>query len=252
MQNVVFDILNGLLTPLLNGIFTSLAQQTHGTDDETEHADLRKEFLTFILVIINNSLGQVLVSDGMDPVPPETTYRLTYRLANRENFDTVLQGIVHYAREMSDPSTQKIAFSLISKLSYVFGPSTPTDHRKTAQLLMGNNPPQEQPIAGFESIMLDRFAMLCWEVPYRERFNPKDAGGRAVLGEIGSLHKMLYVKLGEQYLQRLRGSVFPAINVQRGQEEFLNALQRMEVKDFKNFLQVQWTTVWSEHLGTIA
>lgn len=64
LQNVVFEILNGLITPLLQGVFASLGEPTAGTDDEVELAELRKEFLTFILVIVNNDLGQVLVSPG--------------------------------------------------------------------------------------------------------------------------------------------------------------------------------------------
>ncbi|TGZ82397.1 Exportin-T [Ascodesmis nigricans] len=219
-KNVVYDILNGLLTPLLQGVFASLGEPTTGTDDEVELADLRKEFLSFILVIINNDLGQVLVSEE-----------------NRDNFDTVIKGIEHYVREERDPATQKIAVNVLTKLSFVFGPSTPQGNKKAAQGLCGVNWPQERPVPGFESLMTERFAMLCWEVPYMKGFNPKDAQGRGVLGEIGALQKMLYLKLGENYLSILKGQILPAIGLQAGADDFCRALQGMEAKDFKAYLQ---------------
>ena len=53
-----------MLTPLLNKIFSSLGEETNGTDDEIQLADLRKGYLNFLLVVLNNDLGLVLVSDG--------------------------------------------------------------------------------------------------------------------------------------------------------------------------------------------
>lgn len=52
------------MTPLLGRIFASLAEETTGTDDALELADLRKEYLSFLLCVLNNDLGNVLVSEG--------------------------------------------------------------------------------------------------------------------------------------------------------------------------------------------
>ena len=78
-------------------------------------------------------------------------------------------------------------------------------------------------------------------------FNPKDAQGRGVLGEIGALQKMLYLKLGDAYLIGLKERILPAIGLQAGADEFCGALQRMEAKEFKNFLQV---TIRSSQLAS--
>lgn len=164
---------------------------------------------------------------------------LTLIAENRDNFDTVIKGIEHYVREERDPATQKIAVNVLTKLSFVFGPSTPQGNKKAAQGLCGVNWPQERPVPGFESLMTERFAMLCWEVPYMKGFNPKDAQGRGVLGEIGALQKMLYLKLGENYLSILKGQILPAIGLQAGADDFCRALQGMEAKDFKAYLQVR-------------
>jgi exportin-T len=57
-------MLNELLTPLLQRIFSSLSEPVAGTDDELNLNELKKEFLNFVLVVLNNDLGQVLVSEG--------------------------------------------------------------------------------------------------------------------------------------------------------------------------------------------
>lgn len=124
-------------------------------------------------------------------------------------------------------------------MSFVFGPSTAGKQVSKANAgLAGVNAPQEQPLAGFEGLMNERFSLLCWEIPYTGGFNPKDAQSRIVLGEVATLQKMLYLKLGEAFCESLKGNIFPQIGVGRGAEEYCDALRRMEVKEFKSFFQV--------------
>ena len=60
----IFDILNSLLTPFLQRVFSGIAEPTSGTDDEIQLAELKRAYLGFLLVILNNDLGPVLVSRG--------------------------------------------------------------------------------------------------------------------------------------------------------------------------------------------
>lgn len=55
-------ILDVVLTPLLQRVFERLAETPSGTDDELQLEDLRKEFLSFILCILNNDLAAAFVS----------------------------------------------------------------------------------------------------------------------------------------------------------------------------------------------
>jgi exportin-T len=212
-----------LFTPLLQRIFISLSEPITGTDDQVQLTDLRKEFLNFILIILNNDLCSVLVSE-----------------TNRAQFDNMLRAIEHYAKETSDPSTEKIAFNLISKMSFVFGPlaTLPAQGPKSTIGIAGANPPQQQPLQGFEALMNQRFSLLCWEVPKQQGFNIKDAQSKIVLGEVAQLQKMLYFKLGETFIEGLRAGVFPQMGVNRGVEEYCNAVRSMEGKEFKGFFQV--------------
>ena len=61
----IFDILNTLLTPFLQRVFSGISEPIAGTDDQIQHAELKQKYLNFLLVILNNDLGSVLVSGGM-------------------------------------------------------------------------------------------------------------------------------------------------------------------------------------------
>ena len=166
----MLEMLNELLSPLLQRVFVSLSEPVTGTDDQIQLKELRREFLTFILFILNHDLGQVLVSE-----------------ANRDHFQTILEAVEHYAKEISDPITEKVAFNLLTKMTFVFGPSTSGQVITKANAgLAGAAPPQEQPLPGFDNLMT-RFSQLCWEIPYTPGFNPKDAQVKNVLGEISPL-----------------------------------------------------------------
>lgn len=60
----IAGVLDTLLTPLLQRIFTTLAVVPTGTDDEIQLAELRREYLNLILALLGHGLGSVLVSNG--------------------------------------------------------------------------------------------------------------------------------------------------------------------------------------------
>lgn len=60
----ISPILDAVLTPLFQRVFERLTEPPSGTDDEIQLEDLRKEFLNFVLVILNNDLAGVFVSTG--------------------------------------------------------------------------------------------------------------------------------------------------------------------------------------------
>ncbi|KAI8937784.1 pre-tRNA nuclear export protein, variant 2 [Plenodomus lindquistii] len=64
----IAGILDTVMTPVLQRIFTALAVTPSGTDDEIQLAELRREYLNFIIVVLNQGLGSVLVSNGKYPL----------------------------------------------------------------------------------------------------------------------------------------------------------------------------------------
>ena len=63
-KSEILDILNTLLTPLLQRVFTGINETAQGTDDEIQLAELKREYLNLLLVILNNDLGSVFLSEG--------------------------------------------------------------------------------------------------------------------------------------------------------------------------------------------
>jgi exportin-T len=58
----IYTILDTLLTPFLQRVFAGIADPTTGTDDEIQLAELKREYLNFLLVILSNDLGSVIIS----------------------------------------------------------------------------------------------------------------------------------------------------------------------------------------------
>jgi exportin-T len=63
-KSEISGILDTVMTPVLQRIFTALAVTPSGTDDEIQLAELRREYLNFIVVVLNHGLGSVFVSNG--------------------------------------------------------------------------------------------------------------------------------------------------------------------------------------------
>ena len=61
----IFEILNTLLTPFLQRVFAGIGEAATGTDDEIQLAELKREYLAFLSVVVNNDLESVFVSEGM-------------------------------------------------------------------------------------------------------------------------------------------------------------------------------------------
>ena len=60
----IYGILDSLLTPFLQRVFAGLAEPISGTDDEIQLVELKREYLNFLLIVLSNDLGAVLVSSG--------------------------------------------------------------------------------------------------------------------------------------------------------------------------------------------
>ena len=58
----IYSILDALLTPFLQRVFGGMSEPSTGTDDEIQLAELKREYLSFLLVILNNGLETVFVS----------------------------------------------------------------------------------------------------------------------------------------------------------------------------------------------
>ncbi|KAL9031146.1 MAG: hypothetical protein Q9196_000784 [Gyalolechia fulgens] len=205
----IYNILDTLLTPLLQRVFAGIAEPATGTDDEIQLAELKREYLCFLLVILNNNLEAVLVSE-----------------ANQAGFATVISTIEHLAKDASDFPTAKLAFTVLTRMVITWGgPDIQTG--------------SPQPILpGFDRFMMERFSPLCWTLPSQPNFDPKDAYGRQAMGEAAGLQKAIYSKTGEEYLSYLRNNELSGMGMDAGTvDEYLRALANTDAKAFKQYFQ---------------
>ena len=63
-KSEIYDVLNTLLSPFLQRVFAGIAEPVIGTDDEIQLTELKREYLGFLLVVLNNGLESVFVSEG--------------------------------------------------------------------------------------------------------------------------------------------------------------------------------------------
>lgn len=211
----IYEILNMLLTPLLQRIFEGLSQPVNGTDDDIQLGELRREYLHFIQIILSNDLGGVLVSE-----------------TNQAYFESLISSIITLARTIShgNMSTSRSAFGLLTRMTAVWGgPDVAT---------ISNNPtpPLGTPtplIPGFDQFVVDRFHPLCWEVLRDTQFNPSDAQTRQVMTEIVQLEQIIYTKTGDVLVNNLRSALFPSLGIDGA--EFLQYLST-DKKAFLNYL----------------
>ncbi|EEP77038.1 conserved hypothetical protein [Uncinocarpus reesii 1704] len=214
----IYGVLDTLLTPFLQRVFAGISEPTTGTDDEIQLAELKREYLNFLLMILNNDLGTVIISTANQPI-----------------FETVITTIEHFSKDVDDFPTAKMAFLVLSRMSNLWG---------GPDIIQAPNPangaaPSQPALPGFTQYMMTRFSPLCWALPMNASFNPKDAQAKQVLGEAATLQKKIYCKTGPEYVRWLRETELPGLGM--GPDlvnEYVGSLEMLDTKGFRNFFQV--------------
>ncbi|KAK9478720.1 armadillo-type protein [Lipomyces japonicus] len=102
-QAGIAEMLDQLLSPLLNRVFYSLSISAEGsTDDEIQQYDMMKSYMNFMMGVLNNGMGLVLTSD-----------------LNRQMFDSVIQSVAHYSSRSQDASFKKMGGSIYTRLEEI-------------------------------------------------------------------------------------------------------------------------------------
>ncbi|APA10228.1 hypothetical protein SS1G_07334 [Sclerotinia sclerotiorum 1980 UF-70] len=216
----IHEVLNSLLTPLFQRVFASLSEPVTGTDDGIQLAELRREYLSFVTVILNNELGSVLVSEQ-----------------NQAFFDPLVQSVTTLAKtvtnETGNLAASKIAFSVMTKMAELWGgPTIATPGQPITSSV------QPQPtFPGFDTFLIERFHPVCWEVLREPHFRPMvDAQSKSVLNELAGLEHVIYMKTGNMFVEHLQGNFFPSMGVD-GSGFIKSMVESPERKGLATFLQ---------------
>lgn len=220
-KSEIFEILNTLLTPFLERVFTGMNEPTTGTDDEIQLQELKREYLGFLLIILNNNLESALVSEK-----------------NQAAFANVISTLERLTSDTSDYSNAKLAFAVLSRMVLTWG--GPDLYSSQSQQHGALPPAESQPtLPGFDRFMIERFSPLCWAIPSNPNFNSKDAQARQALGEAAGLQKSIFLKAGQQYLTTLRESELRNMGMGDADiEQYLKSLSELDLRNFKQFFQV--------------
>lgn len=230
----IYNILDTLWTPFLQRVFAGIAEPAAGTDDQIRLAELKREYLNFLLMILNNDLGSVIISSGKFSKTFSTNLYMLMNMvvANQPIFETVITTVEHFAKDADDLPTAKMAFLVLSRMSNLWG---------GPDIIPSNGTVQSQPAAlpGFAQFMITRFSPLCWALLMTSSFNSKDAQAKQVLGEAAALQKMIYTKTGSEYTQWLRDRELPGLGMGGDLvNEYVGSLERLDSKGFRQFFQV--------------
>lgn len=174
----IYDILDQLLSPLLQRVFSGLSEAVSGTDDEVQLKELKQQYLNFVLVILNNDLAAILISQ-----------------ANQGVFETFISTLTHFARDPSDPPAARMALSVLTRMTAVFG---------GPDISITSPEPAAPTLPGFDTFVLSQFAQLPWDLVRASSFNPKDAQIRSVTSEAAALQWTISRKTGTTYLAQLQ------------------------------------------------
>ncbi|KAL6404075.1 exportin-T [Ilyonectria robusta] len=217
-KSEIYDVLNMLLTPLLQRIFGGLTEPIAGTDDEIQLAELRREYLSFLQIILNNGLEGVLISES-----------------NQGFFEPMISSIIELSKTLENNiGPSRLAFTLMARISAVWGgPDIATIAQNPTAPSGAPNPA----IPGFDQFMIDRFHAACWEVMRNPNFRPwQDAQTKQILVEIAGLEQILYTKTGEVFIQQLQNGLFPSMGIDG--DSFLRSLTTStDKKTFASYLQ---------------
>ncbi|KAJ4292197.1 pre-tRNA nuclear export protein [Collariella sp. IMI 366227] len=191
----IYNILDLLLTPLLERVFGGLSEPISGTDDEIQLQELRREYVSFVQVILLNDLGGVLVS-----------------ASNQGVFESLVSSIITIAKTLTHGNLvpSRIAFNVLSRMAVQWGgPDVAT---------IGENPvatgAPAPAIPGFDQFMIDQFHSLCWSVLQDSAFRPgNDAQARQILNEIAGIQQVVYAKTGDTFVRHLQGVTFPQLGI---------------------------------------
>lgn len=213
----IYDVLNALLTPLLQRIFGGLTEPISGTDDEIQLAELRREYLSFLQIILNNGLDGVLISE-----------------ANQQYLETMILSILELAKSLEgNIGPSRLAFTLMTRMSAIWGGP---DVATISQNPTAPTGPPTPTIPGFDQFMLDKFHSTCWEVMQNPNFRPTtDAQTRLVMVEIAGLEQMIYTKTGDLFIQQLQNNLFPSLGID-GQDFLRTLTSSPDKKVFSNYL----------------
>ncbi|KAI8067501.1 armadillo-type protein [Gongronella butleri] len=202
---MISDVMDELLMPLVKRVFDFMNTAPSGTDEAILLLELRKAYLQFLAAIFNAGLDVIMASER-----------------NVGHFSTILQSVLHFSKDNSDPATQKMAFGVFVKFVASFA----------------STPQQPSRVAGFDQFAYNELIPITFSIPMSNSFNVADGQSMLVFGEITGIQKTLYDKQGTEFIEYMLNVFFPSIQCPRETaERYCQAIQQCDLKQFRKYYQ---------------
>jgi exportin-T len=160
----MFDVLDQLVGPLSAHITALLSQPVSGTDDERSHMDTKKAYLTLLNSIMTAKLDGIFTSESELLVICRLFHPYVFCLGNSRGFEALIESMQQLAEDVSDPPSQKVAFTFLNRCVVAWGQLPPS---KDGQAGSNNLP-------GFDRFIYERLIPTAFRVLSLPEFNPKD------------------------------------------------------------------------------
>jgi exportin-T len=178
----IYDVLNQLLTPLLERCLAGLAEPLNGTDDVVQMAELRREYLSFLNNLLTNNLEGVFISSQ-----------------NQGYFERLVSSILGLACHVdSNTANNRLAFGIMARMATIWGGPDVATISATPSAPSGSPSPV---IPGFDAFLIEHFHGASWKVLENPQFRASDAQAKQLLAEVAALEQTVYLKTGALYLQ---------------------------------------------------
>lgn len=211
LQQDLFDVLNELIGPLSAHITGILSQPVSGTDDELSHAEIKKAYLALLNNVVSSKLHGIFISDQ-----------------NKNRFEPLLENMLQLAGDVSDPYSERAAFTFLGRSINVWGQPLNAATRDSSATSLG--------LQGFERIIYENIVPAAFRVLSLPEFNIKDGQILMVLHEIANLLQAIVKTRGQEAFEFFISIFLPAQSwPPETAVEFTTKMRDLDNKNFRKY-----------------
>ncbi|KAJ7593086.1 armadillo-type protein [Mycena floridula] len=211
LRSDMFPVLDELIGPLSVHISNLLTQPISGTDDLQAHLDTKKAYLTLLNSIMSAKLSGIFVSPRNNP-----------------SFEALLNTMQRIAEDVSDPQSQKSAFTFLSRCVATYG--------QLPQQVQNGAEQEGEALPGFERIIYERLVPAAFQVPAAPDINLKDGQVTVVLHEIANFLQTVGKTRDVEAYNFLASVFLPSQNwPQETALDFTTKLRDLDAKGFRKY-----------------
>ncbi|KAI0955836.1 pre-tRNA nuclear export protein [Taiwanofungus camphoratus] len=209
LQGDMFDVLDQLIGPLSAHINNLLLQPVTGTDDEVTHVDTKRAYLALLNNVMSSKLHGIFTSER-----------------NKGQLEGLLASMQRLTEDLSDPSSQKAAFTFFGRCVIVW--AQPVANR--------NSETSSQGLPGFDRFLYERLVPTAFAILSSPQFNIKDGQMLVVLHEICNFLQTVSKTRGQETFDYFVTIFLPAQNWPPGASlEFASKLRDLDSKAFRKY-----------------